>query len=415
MTMTPERRQAVLGTLNRVVRKWPVRWGLGAVVLVNRLLLAVLTLTVQLRWLPPFWPLSITRILFQIFLVTSIFDLVLFGLTGIVSAVLLYRRRTRDKPADPMLLLRRALIVPATYILSILWGWSWLAGHRSRLFGAALVAIWIGSHTVHFIYVAARAFCQAQAARGAGARTMRQARLFGPALSSILRTRIQKVRSTFGLRWWLLTHRDYMNRLSVPDRALFESVVEGVTQNVEILLKRGADPNLRLIYGMPLIAFCASLGRNEAVRLLLEAGASIDAATSSSGFNALLNAAEKGNLDLVRLLVERGANIEASLFTGMTPLMLAAWKGQSEVVAYLLEKGARKDAKTPKEATALILAVIGGHSEAARLLVNAGADLSVRTTSGRTALDYAEKKGHSEIIKMLSGVQDKNKRGEAVL
>ena len=415
MIVTPEHHRSVIGALSRVIRKRPVRWGLGALVLVNTLLLAVLVLTEQFHWLPSPWSPNATKILLQAFLVTSVINTILFGLTGIASAVYLYRRRATNERADLMTLLRRALIVPAIYVLSILWGWSWLAGRSPRLFGMMLVAVWSGSQVIHFVYFTVRAFRQARVARGSAFRTIEPARFTAPTLQSILKTRAQKIRRASGRRWWSLTHRDYIKRLPAPDRALFESVVHGVTQNVEVFLKRGADPNLRLIYGMPLIAFCASLGRNEAVRVLLDAGADINAGTPSLGFNALLSAADKGNLALVRLLIGHGADIEARISSGATPLMLAARNGHADVVALLLENGARKDTANAKGVTALIFASIYGHPGAAETLLDAGADPSVKTAIGRTALDYAKKKGHKELVKTLSQGLDREKCSEVIL
>ena len=43
------------------------------------------------------------------------------------------------------------------------------------------------------------------------------------------------------------------------------------------------------------------------LRLLLEAGADKDAATTTYGATALMSAAEEGHLEVVRLLIEAGA------------------------------------------------------------------------------------------------------------
>ena len=223
---------------------------------------------------------------------------------------------------------------------------------------------------------------------------------------------VRKTQRALRRRWWVLTHRNYIERLSAPDKALFQSAVRGVTHNVEVSLKRGGNPNLKLVYGMPLIALCASIGRAEAVAALLDAGGDINAASPSLGFNALLNAADKGNLTLMDLLIKRGADVEARINSGATPLMLAARNGHSEAVKLLLASGAQMDATTKKGVTGLIFAAISGDEEAVRAILDAGANPFVRTVSGSTALDYARRKGHQRVAELLTA-KGERQRSEA--
>jgi ankyrin repeat protein len=82
-----------------------------------------------------------------------------------------------------------------------------------------------------------------------------------------------------------------------------------------------------------LLAHAAKLGKVDAVRLLLDLGADVDA---FAGATALHWAAWWGHLDVVRVLVERGADltIEDDEFHG-TPLGWAEHAGQSAVAEYL--------------------------------------------------------------------------------
>jgi hypothetical protein len=79
---------------------------------------------------------------------------------------------------------------------------------------------------------------------------------------------------------------------------------------------------------------------------LLDKGANIDAGTSSDpGFTPLVYAAY-GNapLEFVRLLVERGANVNAaSIIDGFTPVAWAATHRRRDIVTYLVDKGADID------------------------------------------------------------------------
>ena len=82
----------------------------------------------------------------------------------------------------------------------------------------------------------------------------------------------------------------------------------------------------------------------EAVRLLLELGAEVNAATES-GFTALHGAAIRGDNDVARLLVQKGAKLDARNKEGQTALTLTedayGVKRQPQTAVLLRELGAR--------------------------------------------------------------------------
>ena len=61
---------------------------------------------------------------------------------------------------------------------------------------------------------------------------------------------------------------------------------------------------------------------------------------------ALMVAADWGNLDAVKILVKAGAEIDARDAEGRTPLMFAAGQDRVSIVKYLLAQGADVHAKT---------------------------------------------------------------------
>lgn len=77
----------------------------------------------------------------------------------------------------------------------------------------------------------------------------------------------------------------------------------------------------------------------EVARVLLARGARVD----QPGWTALHYAADAGAEDLVRLLVEAGARIEAQSPNGTTPLMMAARNAHGGVARWLVAQGARTD------------------------------------------------------------------------
>ena len=113
---------------------------------------------------------------------------------------------------------------------------------------------------------------------------------------------------------------------------------------IATLLEAGADPSLTTDDGTtPLMAAAGlgpatytpreprglrSAGGEEAVRVLLEAGADVHA-VNEADFTALHGAAFRGLNEIVQLLVDNGADIDARDFRGRTPFRLAEGSKQS--------------------------------------------------------------------------------------
>lgn len=120
----PARVHSLLKLVSAALHRRPIRWGLGSISLAYHLLLVVLLITEQLRWLRPVWSPSVTHALFLTFLADSALCMTLFGVASVGSAILLYRRRATDTWADGITLVQRGFVLPLTYLLSILWSWS---------------------------------------------------------------------------------------------------------------------------------------------------------------------------------------------------------------------------------------------------------------------------------------------------
>ena len=128
------------------------------------------------------------------------------------------------------------------------------------------------------------------------------------------------------------------------------------------LLAAGADPHLTTADGTTPLMAAAGLGRatytprvprgtrsptaEEAVRLLLEAGADVDA-VNEADFTALHGAAFRGLNEVVEYLVANGADIDARDFRGRTAYRMAEGSKQSfqfqswpETAALIAELGA---------------------------------------------------------------------------
>lgn len=122
----------------------------------------------------------------------------------------------------------------------------------------------------------------------------------------------------------------------------------------------------------------------------------------------LMLAAESGCLEAVRLLVENGAKVDAGKEAHeRTPLLHAAEQGHADVIAYLLEKGADPKARTNQGDTSLILALRGAFfpkgpqgkpGETLEVLLNHGAEVNVAGEFGRTPLMWAVRQVDARLV-----------------
>jgi ankyrin repeat protein len=106
-----------------------------------------------------------------------------------------------------------------------------------------------------------------------------------------------------------------------------------------------------------------------AVRLLLDRGAPVDVvATNPTQVRPLHSAAASGVAESVRLLVEAGADVNARQQGGFTPLHAAAQHGDPAMLHLLLSKGADAAAATDDGRTAEGFAREAGHADLAERL-----------------------------------------------
>jgi len=157
------------------------------------------------------------------------------------------------------------------------------------------------------------------------------------------------------------------------------------TAMTNLLIQRGANPNATIAGDQTPLMVAVARCRADAAKLLLDAGAHIDA-LDEEGATAL-NLSRK--VPIVELLVQRGANIDHLSGDGRTPLMKAASAGDCRLVTYFLCEGADPDIANHHGWTALHHAAANGHTECAELILIAGADPMPKNAEGATPLSLA--------------------------
>src|SRR5688572_7116298 len=122
-------------------------------------------------------------------------------------------------------------------------------------------------------------------------------------------------------------------------------------------------------------AFYAAIRANDLAGLtaMLKAGADLNAAEPRGGMTPLMHAAVSGSLEAMTLLVDRGASVNAANSAGVTALMMSVT--DIDKVSLLLAKGADVNAASKRGRTALLLAAMSDRSAGiVRLLMAKGAD-----------------------------------------
>jgi ankyrin repeat protein len=115
----------------------------------------------------------------------------------------------------------------------------------------------------------------------------------------------------------------------------------------------------------------------------------------------LIQAAEAGDPRAVRLLVEAGANINATDDRGRTAAMAATHANQVETVRVLIDIGADINIRDDRLDNPFLYASAEGLFEIVQLTIDANADTRLTNRFGGTALIPAAERGHVEIVREL--------------
>ncbi len=160
------------------------------------------------------------------------------------------------------------------------------------------------------------------------------------------------------------------------------------------LLGAGVGP------GLPPLVDAAKNADWEAVRVLLEQGADVNA-TAADGTTALHWASYWDDPAGAELLIREGADPGAATDLGATPLWSAALNGSSAMARILLRAGADPGAALILGETVLMTAARSGNADVVGQLLAEGADPNLSAARGQTALMWAAAQGHSDVVREL--------------
>ena len=130
------------------------------------------------------------------------------------------------------------------------------------------------------------------------------------------------------------------------------------------------------------------------VKNLLAKKSTVVDALGHDGYPALHCAVRRNDLEMVKLLLEAGASVDfknkssSTGTTGETALHCAAFQGRPEIANFLIAKGADVSARTRKKNTPLHDAARMANIKIVKLLLEKGAKVDVKDKNGKTPLDY---------------------------
>src|SRR5262249_32399310 len=190
---------------------------------------------------------------------------------------------------------------------------------------------------------------------------------------------------------------------------LMRAARTGNADVVKLLLDRKADVNaVEAARGQTALMWAVAEQHPDVVKLLLGKGADVRARSVTSrryvlmccqefegdpgggdyviegGDTALHFAARVGDIESARLLLDAGAPIEATAPPGTAPLAMAAHSDQGALAAFLLDRGANPNADGAGY-TALHAAVLRGNLPLLKALLAHGANPNARQTKASPA------------------------------
>jgi len=222
------------------------------------------------------------------------------------------------------------------------------------------------------------------------------------------------------------------------------AAIRNNTKIVQMLLDKGANPDIQNIKGKTALIKAAKYNNIEIVQILLDKDANPNI-QNNEGDTALIWAVRNHNPEIVQILLGEGANLDIQNRDGRTALIEAvqSYSKFFEIVQAPLDKGANPnllylemieallqkrakgdliDAATYKDAeiiklllaadanpniqakngdTALIIAVRYRNTEIVQLLLDKDANPNIQDGDGQTALDLAIKDKNQAIIKLI--------------
>jgi len=173
-----------------------------------------------------------------------------------------------------------------------------------------------------------------------------------------------------------------MGPYSDANLRMFLAVEGNRVSDLKELITEGVGPDIRGPGTETALMVASRRGHDEALKLLLDSGAKVNARTSKTRKTPLMFAAEAGFPSTCEILLGRGANADSADEAGRTALNYAVRTRNTLAVAVLLKGGANPNGHPLAHETPLMEAATHGNLPCVRVLLQAGADPNLKSRSG---------------------------------
>lgn len=183
--------------------------------------------------------------------------------------------------------------------------------------------------------------------------------------------------------------------LTREDGLCYLAALDGNATNVSAYLRRGA--HIGNLDARGLLERVAKKGNVDVLRILLDAGADVNASDPELRVTPLMSAARAGRIDAMRFLLDRGAAVGATAEERYRTMAWAVRCDDADVVNLLVDQGVEPDAHAPSGYSALMIAASRGSIRAVMTLLDRGADVNAVSDDGHSALRNARRLGRTEV------------------
>lgn len=184
-----------------------------------------------------------------------------------------------------------------------------------------------------------------------------------------------------------------MKAVALPNRS--PQMISEKIKIVRLLLKSGADPNVKDRFGSNAWQQAMQNGTPEIVDAFEDAG------VKGVREAKLMIAIAAKDSEEVQTLLKKGADVNWKDPDGYNALSEAVLSHDASILKLVLDQQPDVNAKFQKGWTALMIATHANQPDMVRILLAAGADRTVTSDNGMTALQLAEVEGRLQIIALL--------------
>ncbi|WP_196885133.1 ankyrin repeat domain-containing protein [Aureivirga sp. CE67] len=200
------------------------------------------------------------------------------------------------------------------------------------------------------------------------------------------------------------TALDYLCRYAISwsNNVTITETIDGVTTEkentsfqehtriLELLLSRGANPNLETAYNYTAFQIAVVTDSVGFIDVLLKHGADINYVNSNGATALYLAASNNISEEMLQLLLENKADYNFQTSLGNSPLHIAANHGDTKFCEMLLSSGANIDIENESKGTPLLYAVWNKKIDTAKILLEKGARTDIKVTEGSDDLEIGD-------------------------